>query len=262
MLAGARPETREAIAQVLLDYMRRELAIKVDYLNEPTQDRLRQQSSQKLREPWTIDENERLERASVLFPRARQAKERREVFSGDTKLATLTYGHAAIIWRINLGWKRLKNKQDIGFFLDQERGYWASNPLDEEDTDDVMSASRKRVVPYVEDRRNCLLFRPEQSLDLGVMASLQAALKNAIQVEYQLEESELAAEPMPLFDERHLILFYEASEGGAGVLRRLVDDSAAFGEVCSRALSLLHFSPWTSSRRRIRPQPSWDSIRV
>jgi hypothetical protein len=50
------------------------------------------------------------------------------------------------------------------------------------------------------------------------MASLQAALKNAIQVEFQLEESELAAEPMPLFDERHLILFYEAAEGGGRCL--------------------------------------------
>ena len=176
-----------------------------------------------------------------------------EIFSGDQKLATLTYGHAAIIWRINLGWKRRKNKQDLGFIIDEERGYWAKNELDDEDTDDVMSVSRKRVVPYVEDRRNCLLFRPEQSLDLGVMASLQAALKNAIQVEFQLEESELAAEPMPLFDERHLILFYEAAEGGAGVLRRLVDDSAAFGEVCKRALSLLHFDP--ASLKDLRRAP-------
>jgi ATP-dependent helicase YprA (DUF1998 family)/very-short-patch-repair endonuclease len=166
-----------------------------------------------------------------------------EVFRGDEKLATLTYGHAAIIWRINLGWKRRRNKEELGFILDEERGYWAKNELDDEDTEDAMSGSRKRVVPYVEDRRNCLLVRPEQSLDLGVMASLQAALKNAIQVEYQLEESELAAEPMPTYADRRLLLFYEAAEGGAGVLRRLVDDSDAFGEVCKQALSLLHFDP-------------------
>jgi hypothetical protein len=49
--------------------MRRELAIQVDYLDSPYQERIRQQSSQHLREPWAIDESEQLEHASVLFPR-------------------------------------------------------------------------------------------------------------------------------------------------------------------------------------------------
>ena len=46
------------------------------------------------------------------------------------------------------------------------------------------------------------------------------ALKSAIQVQFQLEDNELAAEPLPSPDVPRLILFYEASEGGAGVLRR------------------------------------------
>jgi hypothetical protein len=44
------------------------------------------------------------------------------------------------------------------------------------------------------------------------MASLQAALKVAIQNEYQLEENEIEAEPLPSSDERRVILFYEAAE--------------------------------------------------
>ena len=47
-LANATCETRYAVAKVLLDYMRRELAIKVDYLDRLVLERIRQQSSQRL----------------------------------------------------------------------------------------------------------------------------------------------------------------------------------------------------------------------
>ncbi|MEZ4522476.1 MAG: DUF1998 domain-containing protein [Thermomicrobiales bacterium] len=49
------------------------------------------------------------------------------------------------------------------------------------------------------------------------MASLQSALKSAIQRVYQLEDNELAAEPMPDDENWSSLLIYEASEGGAGV---------------------------------------------
>lgn len=68
-LKSATPEKRQTIAKVLLDFMRRELAIKVDYLEPFFQDRLRQRSNQRLNPPWAIDENERMEHASTLFPR-------------------------------------------------------------------------------------------------------------------------------------------------------------------------------------------------
>ncbi len=71
LLATAAPHTRRKVARVLLDYMRRELAIKVDYLEQGYQDRIRQWSSQRLVDPWAIDEDERLDYASVLFPRSR-----------------------------------------------------------------------------------------------------------------------------------------------------------------------------------------------
>ena len=86
-------------------------------------------------------------------------------------------------------------------------------------------------MPYVEDHRNVLLVEPVRSLPVAVMASLQPALKNAIQVLYQLEDSELAVEPMPKLDERRLLLYYESAEGGAGVLRQLLDNPDAIAEV-------------------------------
>lgn len=72
-LAGAAPSSRAAVAKTLLDYMRRELAIKVNYLSGSFQESLIQLSSQRLGPPWALDENERLERASVLFPRSSRA---------------------------------------------------------------------------------------------------------------------------------------------------------------------------------------------
>jgi ATP-dependent helicase YprA (DUF1998 family) len=73
-LRTATPETRMTIARTLLDFMRREMAIKVDYLDPATQERIQQQSSQRLIAPWAIDENEgpRMVRAAVLYPRSKR----------------------------------------------------------------------------------------------------------------------------------------------------------------------------------------------
>ena len=177
--------------------------------------------------------------------------------AGET-LATLSYGHTATLWRINLGWQRRKDKAQYGFVLDTERGYWARNEQAVDDPDDPMSPRASRVIPYVEDRRNCLLFEPAEQQSATVMASLQAILKSAIQVKYQLEDNELAAEPLPSMEERRLILFYESSEGGAGVLKRLLNDAEALAEVAREALRLCHFDPETGDDLRRAPRAQED----
>jgi ATP-dependent helicase YprA (DUF1998 family) len=185
------------------------------------------------------------------------------VRQGEAVLGTLTYGQAATLWRINLGWTRRKNKQQFGFTLDLERGYWAASEEpdatpDPTAADDPLSARTARVIPFVQDRRNCLLFEPQDGWDPGQIASLQAALKSAIQVQFQLEDNELAAEPLPSPDVPRLILFYEASEGGAGVLRRLVDDPGALAGVARKALELCHFDPETGDDRGRGPRAQED----
>ncbi len=161
-----------------------------------------------------------------------------------TPLFKLTYGHAATIWRINLGWRRRKPGSPLGFVLDVERGLWAKSEDEvSDDPEDDLGPRKQRVIPYVEDRRNCLLIEPALQLSKEQMASLQPALKNATQVLYNVEDSELAAEPLPDAESRRLILLYEAAEGGAGVLRQLIDDAGAMREVAREALRLCHFDP-------------------
>jgi len=166
-------------------------------------------------------------------------------------IAKLTFGQAATIWRINLGWSKRKEKNKTGFILDLERGYWAKNDDDiEKDDNDPLSAITRRVVPYVEDYKNCLIFQPLFDFDEQLMASLQAALKNAIQIKYQLEDMEVASEPLPNSKKRNMIMFYESAEGGAGVLRRIVEDKKSISDIAGIALQICHFQPDGTDLRR------------
>jgi hypothetical protein len=220
-----------------------------------------QNVSTRRRDRISSDEEERMRqgfelRTAVRFYTAtsgQPAAHLAELVLDGQPLARLTYANAASIWRINLGWRRRADKNQKGFLLDIERGYWAKQADVEDEADDPLSARIERVIPFVEDTKNCLLFEPIDRLDLGQMASLQAALKSAIQVHYQLEDDELAAEPLPDANQRSLILFYEAAEGGAGVLHRLLDDPQAFREVAREALQLCHFEPDSGADQRRAP---------
>jgi hypothetical protein len=56
------------------------------------------------------------------------------------------------------------------------------------------------------------------------------------------------AEPLPRQDERKALLFYEAAEGGAGVLTRLATEPQAMAQVAAAALRMMHHDepagPW------------------
>jgi very-short-patch-repair endonuclease len=189
-----------------------------------------------------------------------QVKQVAAVMLGPDRLATLTYGHAATLWRINFGWTRRTNPAVQGFPLDIQNGYWKSDQdlEDDDDAADPVGQAIRRVIPYVEDRRNALLVEVHDTVAVEDVASLQAAFKNAIQARFQLEESELAAEPLPNADARRSILFYESAEGGAGVLRRFVEDPAALGTVARDALEICHFDPGTGADQRRAPGASED----
>jgi ATP-dependent helicase YprA (DUF1998 family) len=169
------------------------------------------------------------------------------------ELANVTIAPAATLWRINLGWRRRENKHAYGFPLDLKSGKWASNKeaegLDEADNDAAAEGFKqvKTVIPYVDDTRNAMLWEPGGNLHLdeAQFHTLRDALKTAIQVEYQLEENELAAELLPGTPDTppRTILLYEAAEGGAGVLRHLLDEPTAVSRIAMRALEICHFDP-------------------
>ena len=205
----------------------------------------------KLAERITCDEEERQRigydvRTTLRFADVdgRLDARRAEIVVGDRKLGTIRYGDAATIWRINLGWKNRRNTSDFGFLLDVERGFWATNQqADDRDQEDPMSAQKRKVVPYVEDRRNAMTLEFAERHDEQTMATLQAALKRGIQSLYQLEPDELAVDPMPGPADRRLLFFYEAAEGGAGVLRQVAEEPGALAAVARAALEICHFDP-------------------
>jgi superfamily II DNA/RNA helicase/very-short-patch-repair endonuclease len=204
------------------------------------------------RERITSDEEERLRQGFDMATGVRFAEHegtpsvrRADVAADGAPLLALEYGAAATLWRINLGWARRRNRAQLGFVLDTERGYWARNEASADDPEDPMSPRTARVIPFVEDRRNCLLIEPARPPSLEEALSLRAALKIGAQVAFQLEDSELGLDVLPSEGPPRVLLFFESAEGGAGVLRRLVDDPDALPRVAREALTLAHFDPDT-----------------
>ncbi len=211
-----------------------------------------QNVSLKMAQRITCDEEERQRFgykmvASYRFPAVGGRLDRKdaEVFVDGATAMKLSYGDATALYRINLGWANQRADQPAGFLLDLERGYWARNQADEEDQEDAAAGRQLRVVPYVNDTKNALVVRFEPVRSGAEMASLQSAFKEAIQKHFQLEPRELTCEAMPTPNDRQEILCYEASEGGAGVLRQLVEDPKVIPALARRALEICHFDPDT-----------------
>ena len=167
-----------------------------------------------------------------------------EAIDGGVKVLDLTFGPAATLWRVNLGWRRRKDKSIKGFLIDVVTGEWSKDSQAPEGVNDdaaMESASSMRIIPFVEDTKNVLVVAPSPRLSPEACVAFQYALKRGIEKVFQLESSELASEPLPDSSSRNAILFYESSEGGAGVLTRLVTQPDALRQVAMEALRLCHW---------------------
>ena len=168
----------------------------------------------------------------------------RTVSAEDTvgAIATLRYGPGAEISRLNKGLRRRANVTQHGFAINPLNGNWAKMDEDDGIDPDPTRTPNQLIVPWVKDNKNALLLQlSEEGAPEITVATLQYALKRGIESVYQLEESELLAEPLPDRKNRNGVLFYEATEGGAGVLTRLVHDDEALARVAYAALKVLHF---------------------
>ncbi|MGQ9369605.1 DEAD/DEAH box helicase [Azospirillum sp. ST 5-10] len=158
---------------------------------------------------------------------------------------TATFAPAATVRRINKGLRRRRNENDIGFWIDPRTGRWAAGDTDDRAPDPTRA--RQQITPVVEDRKNALLLRfplslwQEAGTDVDkVLTTLQHALARGIETVYQLEEGEILGEPTPSRKDRRALFFYEAAEGGAGALSRLVNEADGFRDVARAALTTMH----------------------
>jgi hypothetical protein len=158
------------------------------------------------------------------------------------EIARLAYGPGATITRLNKGLRRRKDRTKLGFLMDPVSGFWAKNEDEGDEVADPTASPRQWIVPSVQDRKNALLLQPsETELSQNCLTTLQHALLRGIEAEFQLEQGEILAEPMPERNARNSFLFYEATEGGAGVLTRLVAERGNLARVANSALRIMHF---------------------
>ena len=172
----------------------------------------------------------------------------------DELIGGLSYGDTATVRVTNLGLRRRKDPTDRGYWLDATSGQWLTDKAaadvttsgDDGDLEDASQVrTKQRVIPYVEDTRNILVFRLATRVSDELEASLRAALERGIEAAFQLEDSELAGERLPDDQGQGRMLFSEAAEGGAGVLRRLHAEPNALATAARKALEIAHFDPDT-----------------
>lgn len=162
-------------------------------------------------------------------------------------LLRLVYAPTATLYRINHGWR---NRRDKGFAVNLRNGEWLNNPDAADDETALQpNANIQRDVArlYVRDTQNLLLVYlgvPAWREDEDLLSSLQYALQRGMELTFQVEESELAVERIGAGEHRAL-LFWEAAEGGVGVLRRLVSERDLVAQIARAALERCHFDPDT-----------------
>lgn len=130
----------------------------------------------------------------------------------------------------------LRDEAERGFKLDTATGYWGE-PNQETASDTVQTG----VNLMVSDTCNILVVEPLSLPDERVeefIITLQYTLERAIAACYKLEPDELASERL---GEGKTLLFWEAAEGGAGVLTQILDDPHAFQKLAEMALEICHF---------------------
>lgn len=175
------------------------------------------------------------------------------------EILVMQYASSATVSRLNLGLRRRKAKSVYGFQINPVTGWWTRADDEEDEAEPTPGrVSAQLVVPFVQEQKNALHIRfPVDDLDVATRATVQHALRRAMEIRFQLEEGELLVEPLPDRDRRTGLLFYEAAEGGAGVLTRIVHEPEVLASVALESLRLMHLELPTDENS---PLPKVDEL--
>ncbi|MCX7607322.1 MAG: DEAD/DEAH box helicase [Bacteroidia bacterium] len=135
-----------------------------------------------------------------------------------------TYAPSATVLLINRG------KEGRGFPIDLQTGN--ASPSEGQ-------GSARSYPLMVQGTHNILVIRPPLPWSEVQAYSLATAILQVLLRRYQVEEGELF---FHIVGEKRHLLFYESTEGGAGVLQAFLQEEGARSEIAQQALSLCHFS--------------------
>lgn len=176
-------------------------------------------------------------------------------------LLNILYGPSARLLQFNRKWRRSKEGDDNGYRIGTATGFWKKEK-DEENPNP--NDPIRKVHVYTTDTSDVLYVEPLESLgqDENMVISMNYALKRAIELIYQIEESELGAWILGK-KECPNILLYEASEGSLGVLSDLVNHPEKLKEVFAKASEICHYDPVThleTDQGKALPKASYDDL--
>lgn len=201
------------------------------------------------RERITCDEEERRRRGfqvQTFYQRGPGKPYLADVEAGGQTILRLEFAPAATVLKVNRG----PRDGTPGFAVDLETGDFP-RPTAPAQAGPPRPSNVANVRLEVKGTQNILLVRavaPELRSDDDRHLTLLYALLRGCEQEFQLEEGELAAEPVGR-DGHRAILFTETGEGGAGVLRRLIDEAEAVARVARAALDRCHFAADGNDRK-------------
>jgi len=176
---------------------------------------------------------------------------------GGQEVAKISYSKRGVLLLVNEG---ARAADEVGFRYCEKCRAWISGDDSEQDHVDPNSGSRcpagaepadihHEVLLYHKGHHDFLLIEmavPDNQDAERFGWSLLYALSYGFQVAFSADESEVSGHVflVPGNAARIRLLLYEQDEGGAGLLRNLVDHSA-WQRVATRALEIVHVDPAT-----------------
>jgi superfamily II DNA/RNA helicase len=159
------------------------------------------------------------------------------VLSGTEHLLNLQYIPSAKLIQINSGWRKTREE---GFRVGTESGFWRSHSYEikPDSTDEI-----KKIQLFTWDNADALYIQPIVSLGLDYdgIITLMYALKRAIEIEFQVEPSEIGVAQMG-DEENPNIFIYENAEGSLGILSQIVNDTETFNKLIKIAYETCRFN--------------------